>query len=76
MKRGATHASAAVVAAAVLLAPAAALALCPNCLGQQRTLPVGLQLVGGFLVVPFLIFFVVLRVVRAAARADRAPRAR
>lgn len=51
-----------------------ALALCPNCLGQTRTLAPTLRLLGAFLLVPFVAFYVALRLIRRACRADRGAR--
>lgn len=52
----------------LLLVPAPALALCPNCLGQNRSLTPTLQLVGAFLLVPFVVALVVSRFIRRALR--------
>jgi hypothetical protein len=59
--------------AAVLLVSLALLspnawALCPNCLGQNRSLTPTLELLGAFLLLPFLITYVVLRSIRRACR--------
>ena len=43
-------------------------ALCPNCLGQNRSLTPTLELLGAFLLVPFVVALVVLRVIRRALR--------
>jgi hypothetical protein len=51
-----------------LLLPANAWALCPNCLGQNRSLTPTLELLGAFLLVPFVVALVVLRVIRKALR--------
>ena len=50
-----------------LQAPSA-LALCPNCLGQQQHLSATLKLVGLFLLVPFAVAAVIVRLIRRAAR--------
>ena len=64
--RGAAAVGAAV---AVLLGrSAAALALCPNCLGQNRALTPTLELVGAFLLVPFAVALLVARAIRRALR--------
>ena len=42
-------------------------ALCPNCLSQANELSPEMRLVGVFLLVPFLVFYVALRVIRRAA---------
>jgi hypothetical protein len=60
-----------VPALALVLAPAAAWALCPNCLGQNRDLGPTLKLLGGFLVVPFVIAYVAQRIIRRACRPGR-----
>jgi hypothetical protein len=43
-------------------------ALCPNCLGQNRSLTPTLELLGAFLLVPFVVGFFVLRAIRRAIR--------
>lgn len=48
--------------------PASAWALCPNCLGQSRDLGATLKLIGGFLLLPFLIAYVAQRIIRRACR--------
>jgi len=48
--------------------PAPAFALCPNCLGQARTLTPTLRLLGAFLLIPFLIAYVAARLIRRACR--------
>lgn len=50
------------------LVPARAFALCPNCLGQTRTLTPTLRLLGAFLLVPFLVAYVAARLIRRACR--------
>jgi hypothetical protein len=60
------------VLVAVLSWPAAALALCPNCLGQQDTLTPTLKLIGLFLLVPFAVAAALIRIVRRTMR-DGAP---
>jgi membrane protease YdiL (CAAX protease family) len=63
--------AASLIVALVFFAPAtAALALCPNCLGQARSLAPTLRLLGAFLLVPFVAFYVALRLIRRACRAD------
>lgn len=65
----ARQASSFVAAAALLCHPATqAWALCPNCLGQSRSLTPTLEVLGAFLLVPFLVALVVLRVIRRAIR--------
>jgi|GEM_PF-2453982 len=58
------------VAVVVLMAlvPARAFALCPNCLGQSRSLTPTLELLGAFLLVPFVIAYVAARLIRRACR--------
>jgi hypothetical protein len=52
-----------------LVVPATpAWALCPNCLGQNRSLTPTLELLGAFLLVPFVVGFFVLRAIRRAIR--------
>lgn len=59
----------AITFAASLCVPAAqAWALCPNCLGQNRSLTPTLEVLGAFLLVPFIVALVVLRVIRRAIR--------
>jgi hypothetical protein len=60
----------ATVIAMVLGGARDALALCPNCLGQARSLAPTLRLLGAFLLVPFVAFYVALRLIRRACRAD------
>ena len=57
-----------VAAMASVTLPSAAWALCPNCLGQTRSLTPTMELLGVFLLVPFVVFLVVLRVIRRAGR--------
>lgn len=45
-----------------------AYALCPNCLGQNRALTPTLELLGAFLLVPFVVGYFVLRAIRRATR--------
>jgi hypothetical protein len=75
MRRGhrvAWLAGATVVAVAVLLASSGdALALCPNCLGQNATLTKTLRLVGVFLLIPPAVFFTVVRVIQRLDRQSR-----
>lgn len=67
--RAATHSVLAIVAAVVVVAaPASAWALCPNCLGQSRDLGATLKLIGGFLLLPFLIAYIAQRIIRRACR--------
>jgi hypothetical protein len=65
-----TNARATAMATAVVavVLPASAWALCPNCLGQSRNLGTTLTLVGGFLLVPFLVAYVAQRVIRRVCR--------
>ena len=53
------------------LIPARAFALCPNCLGQARTLTPTLRLLGAFLLVPFVVAYVAARLIRRACRPPR-----
>lgn len=52
----------------LLLTPANAWALCPNCLGQRASVSPTLELIGLFLLLPFVIAYAVLRVIRRACR--------
>jgi len=67
------RAAAAAASAAVACWPSAGFALCPNCLGQRDTLSPTLQLVGLFLLVPFAVAVVLLRIIRRATRAGDDP---
>jgi hypothetical protein len=58
------------VLAALVLASSRAFALCPNCLGQTRTLTPTLRLLGAFLLVPFVVVYVAARFIRRACRPD------
>ncbi len=58
----------AAVAAAFLSASPPALALCPNCLGQNASLTPTLRIVGVFLLIPPAVFFFVARVIRRLTR--------
>jgi hypothetical protein len=60
------------LAAAVLLAPRPAWALCASCLGQSSRLGPALKLVGAFLLVPPAIFFAVSIAIRKLTRAQGA----
>jgi hypothetical protein len=55
-------------AAAAVLASPSALALCPNCLGQNATLTPTLRIVGVFLLIPPAVFFLVAHVIRRLNR--------
>jgi uncharacterized membrane protein len=57
-----------VIAFALVALSSPAWALCPNCLGQTRSLTPTLELLGAFLLVPFVIAYVVSRVIRRACR--------
>jgi len=57
-----------VMLAPLLLLPARAFALCPNCLGQARSLTPTLRLLGAFLLIPFVIAYVAARLIRRACR--------
>jgi len=57
----------------VLALPASAWALCPNCLGQSRDLGATLTLVGGFLLIPFLVAYIAQRIIRRACRTGPSP---
>lgn len=59
------------VALTLVVAPQQAMALCPNCLGQTRNVTPTLELLGLFLLVPFVIAYVVLRRIRRACRDAR-----
>lgn len=48
--------------------PARAFALCPNCLGQTRSLTPTLRLLGAFMLIPFLVAYVAARLIRRACR--------
>ena len=52
------------VVAAVGGVSAKAWALCPNCLGQTRSLTPTLELLGAFLLVPFVVAYAVFRAIR------------
>ena len=52
----------------LVLLSADAWALCPNCLGQNRSLTPTLEILGAFLLVPFVIGYFVLRAIRRAIR--------
>lgn len=56
------------VLTSVVLTATPAWALCPNCLGQNRSLSPTLELLGAFLLVPFVVGFLVLRAIRRAIR--------
>ena len=58
----------ATVVVVVTAPPASAWALCPNCLGQTRRLTPTLELLGLFLLVPFVVAYFVLRRIRRACR--------
>lgn len=53
----------------LVLLPARAFALCPNCLGQTRTLTPTLRLLGAFMLIPFVVAYVAARLIRRACRA-------
>ena len=74
--RGRAAAAALALATALAAWPRAALALCPNCLGQADTLTPTLKLVGLFLLVPFAVAAVLIRIVRRATGAGARPRGR
>ena len=58
----------ALVLASIVTPTAPVWALCPNCLGQNRALSPTLELLGAFLLVPFVVGFFVLRAIRRALR--------
>lgn len=58
---------------AALLVTSPAWALCPNCLGQNDTVPVSLKIVGLFLLVPPAVFYAVARVIRRLERDESPP---
>jgi uncharacterized protein YqgC (DUF456 family) len=64
----------ALVASFVALASAPVWALCPNCLGQSRDLGATLKLIGGFLLIPFVVAYVAQRIIRRACRTSPPPR--
>ena len=68
MARRARTVLALLVVSLALFSSARAWALCPNCLGQNRSLTPTLELLGAFLLVPFVVALVVLRVIRRALR--------
>ena|GEM_PF-5771409 len=43
-------------------------ALCPNCLGQTRSLTPTLELLGGFLLIPFVVAYLALWRIRRVCR--------
>ena len=51
-----------------LLWSAHARALCPNCLGQGRSPSATMELIGGFLLLPFVVFYVAFRLIKRATR--------
>jgi hypothetical protein len=59
------------VATAFLIAPSVA-AACPNCVGNERNTTI-LKLVGAFMLVPFGVFYAVLRTVKRAQRERELP---
>ena len=52
---------------ALLVAAPGLAAACPNCVGQNKNTDV-LKVVGAFMLIPFAVFYVVLRAVRRAQR--------
>ncbi len=59
----------AAVAAVLLFAPAIASA-CPNCVGASDRNTTILKIVGAFMLVPFAVFYGVVRVIRRAQQND------
>ena len=53
---------------AAVSASSPALALCPNCLGQNASLTPTLKIVGVFLLIPPAVFFFVARLIRRLGR--------
>ncbi len=51
----------------LMLLPAVA-AACPNCVGGSNRNTTILKLVGAFMLVPFVVFYAVIRVIRRAER--------
>jgi hypothetical protein len=68
MRGWSTRLASTAVAAGALSWPAAAHALCPNCLGQNATWTPTIRIVGVFLLIPPAVFFFVARLIR---RLDR-----
>lgn len=66
LRRRASRAEALLLILAVLqlAGRGSAWALCPNCLGQARSVTPTLELVGLFLLLPFLVAFAVFRLIR------------
>jgi hypothetical protein len=56
-----------IVLALLMLLPSLA-AACPNCIGSQDNSSTILKVVGAFMLVPFVVFYVVLRIIRRAER--------
>jgi hypothetical protein len=50
-----------------------ALALCPNCLGQARAWTARQELLGGFLLLPFLMAWLAARLIRRFSRPSAEP---
>jgi hypothetical protein len=57
------------VLALLVLLPSLA-AACPNCVGQSDRNTTVLKIIGAFMLVPFVIFYVVVRVIRRAQQND------
>ena len=62
-----------ILAAGQLAGGGAAWALCPNCLGQTRSVTPTLELIGLFLLLPFLVAFAVFRVIRRLSLSSGVP---
>ena len=57
------------VFALLVLLPSLA-AACPNCVGQSNRNTTVLKIVGAFMLVPFAIFYILVRVIRRAQQND------
>jgi uncharacterized membrane protein YadS len=53
---------------ALLLAIPSVAAACPNCVGSSNRNTTILKLVGAFMLVPFIVFYAIVRVIRRAQR--------
>ncbi len=72
-RRTAAAAAATLATVGTVAAADPAWALCPNCLGQTDALSPTMKILGGFLLIPTVIFFVVLRLIRKAQHAELQP---
>jgi hypothetical protein len=57
------------VLALLVLLPSLA-AACPNCVGQSNRNTTVLKIIGAFMLVPFLVFYVIWRVIKSAEHND------